>query len=179
MTSSTSARARSGWLMQVPRLLVRLALGILALGMSAALAASAPGGSIEEFIDSAMPASGVPGLAYAVVADGEITSAGARGVVKLGGDTAVTPDTPFVIGSISKSFTALAVMQLVEAGKIDLDTEVSRYLASSRADPPARSPSGNCSATRAASPHCKGTPDIRTPPARRTILRAGLTGWQR
>ncbi len=75
-----------------------------------------------------MPASGVPGLAYAVVADGEITSAGERGVLRIGGNRKVTPDTAFVTGSISKSFTALAVMQLVEAGKIDLDTEVSRYL---------------------------------------------------
>ncbi len=75
-----------------------------------------------------MPASGVPGLAYAVVDDGGITTAGARGVVRLGGEVAVTPDTPFVIGSISKSFTALSVMQLVEAGEIDLDTEVSHYL---------------------------------------------------
>jgi CubicO group peptidase (beta-lactamase class C family) len=75
-----------------------------------------------------MPASGVPGLAYAVLADGEITSAGARGVLRSGGDAQVTPDTPFVAGSISKSFTALAVMQLVEAGKIDLDAEVSQYL---------------------------------------------------
>ena len=114
--------------MQVLRSLMSLAPVILALGMSAASAASAPEGSIEEFIDRAMPASAVPGLAYAVVTDGDVTSVGARGVVKLGGDTAVTPDTPFVIGSISKSFTALAVMQLVEAGKIDLDTGLSHYL---------------------------------------------------
>ena len=90
--------------------------------------AAATDDSIEDFIDSVMPASAVPGLAYAVVADGEITSVGARGVVKLGSDTPVTADTPFVIGSISKSFTALAVMQLVEAGKIGLDTELSHYL---------------------------------------------------
>ncbi len=114
--------------MQVPRRLMSLARVILILGMSAASAASAPRGPIEEFIDSAMPASGVPGLAYAVVADGDVTSAGASGVVKLGGDTAVTPDTPFVIGSISKSMTALAVMQLVEAVRIDLDTELSQVL---------------------------------------------------
>lgn len=75
-----------------------------------------------------MPASGVPGLAYAVVADGEITTAGARGVLKIGGAREVTPDTPFLAGSISKSFTALAVMQLVEAGEVDLDTQVSQYL---------------------------------------------------
>ena len=85
-------------------------------------------GSIEDVIDTEMPASGVPGLAYAVVTDGEITSVGARGVLRHGSDTAVTPDTAFVSGSISKSFTALAVMQLVESGKVDLDAEVSQYL---------------------------------------------------
>jgi len=103
-------------------------LAVAVLGASVLAPAGVPDGSIEDFIDTAMPASGVPGLAYAVVADGEITSAGARGVLRSGGDAQVTPDTPFVAGSISKSFTALAVMQLVEAGKIDLDTEVSRYL---------------------------------------------------
>ena len=107
---------------------MRTLVAVLALGVAAVLPASGPEGSIDAFIDSAMPASGVPGLAYAVVDGGGITTAGARGVVKLGGDTKVTPDTPFVIGSISKSFTALSVMQLVEAGKIDVDTEVSHYL---------------------------------------------------
>ncbi len=105
----------------------RLLAGVV-LGASALVPGSVPDGSIEDFIDTEMPASGVPGLAYAVVADSEITSAGARGVLRRGGDTAVTPDTPFVAGSISKSFTALAVMQLIEAGQVDLDTEVSQYL---------------------------------------------------
>ncbi len=103
-------------------------LAILALGLSAVMHASAPEGSIEDFIASEMPASGVPGLAYAVVADGEITSVGAHGVVKIGGERRVTPDTAFVTGSISKSFAALAVMQLVEAGTIALGAEVSQYL---------------------------------------------------
>ena len=107
---------------------MRQFLAILILGLGAVLPTVAPDGSIEDFIDTEMPASGVPGLAYAVVADGEITSAGARGVLRSGGDAQVTPDTPFVAGSISKSFTALAVMQLVEAGRIDLDAEVSQYL---------------------------------------------------
>jgi CubicO group peptidase (beta-lactamase class C family) len=107
---------------------LRRFLVVVALGLSIASPVRAAEGSIEDFIDSEMPNSGVPGLAYAVVADGEITSIGARGVVELGNDEEVTPDTPFVTGSISKSFTALAVMQLVEAGKVDLDTEVSQYL---------------------------------------------------
>ncbi len=103
-------------------------LAVLTLGLSPWLQATAPTGSIDQFIGSEAAASGVPGLAYAVVADGEITSAGAHGVLKIDGGKQVTPDTPFLAGSITKSFTALAVMQLVEAGEVDLDTEVSRYL---------------------------------------------------
>ncbi len=92
------------------------------------LHAAVPEGSIEDFIDREMPSSGVPGLAYAVVTDGELETVGVRGVVAVGGDAKVAPDTPFAIGSISKSFTALAVMQLVEAGSVELDAEVARYL---------------------------------------------------
>lgn len=103
-------------------------LWMLALVLSTVLRASVPEGSIEGFIDHELPASGMPGVAYAVVADGEITSMGARGSVRTGDDRKITPDTPFLIGSISKSFTALAVMQLVEAGKIDLDARLSDYL---------------------------------------------------
>ncbi len=103
-------------------------LAVFAIGLSAALPVGAAEESIEDFVDSEMPASGVPGLSYAVVADGEITSVGAHGVVRIGTDREVTPDTPFLTGSISKSFTALAVMQLVEAGDVDLDSELSQYL---------------------------------------------------
>ena len=109
-------------------LAVGLTLAILAIGLNVAFHTPEPDESMENFIDSEMPASGVPGLAYAVVSNGEITWVGARGVLKAGGGQKVTPNTAFLIGSISKSFTALAVMQLVEKGKIDLDSEVSRYL---------------------------------------------------
>src|SRR4029079_3196556 len=40
----------------------------------------------------------------------------------------VTPQTPFGTGSLANSFTALALMQLVEAGKVGLDAPVQRYL---------------------------------------------------
>jgi CubicO group peptidase (beta-lactamase class C family) len=51
----------------------------------------------------------------------------------------VTVATPFKIGSLSKSFTALAVMQLVEAGKIELDAPVQQYLPEFRVADPAAS----------------------------------------
>ncbi|MCP4304104.1 MAG: serine hydrolase, partial [bacterium] len=69
-------------------------LAVLALGLSAVLPAGVPEGSIEGFVDIEMPASGVPGLAYAVVADGEITAVGAHGVVEIGGVGEVMLDTP-------------------------------------------------------------------------------------
>ncbi len=106
---------------------MRRLVALLVLGFATALQASTPSSSIEDFITAEMPASGAPGIAYAVVEDGEISS-GARGELLIGSGRMVTPDTSFVIGSISKSFTALAVMQLVEAGEVDLDAGVSQYL---------------------------------------------------
>lgn len=103
------------------RLLIVLAIGLAALPAGAAVA------PVEEFIVDEMSASGVPGLAYAVVADGGVTTVDAYGVTGEGGENA-TAETPFLIGSISKSFTALAVMQLAEAGEVGLDTEISKYL---------------------------------------------------
>jgi len=102
-------------------------LVLIALGLAAPLQASMPSGSIEDFIAREMPVSGAPGLAYAVVEDGRIHS-DARGEVVIGSGRKVTPDTPFLLGSLSKSFTAMAVMQLVEAGKVDLDAEIRNYL---------------------------------------------------
>lgn len=101
---------------------------MLVLTLSAALRLAAADGAIESVIDDEMPASGVPGVAYAVVADGEVESVGARGVVRVGAQRSIDGDTPFLLGSISKSFTALAVMQLVEAKEVELDAGISRYL---------------------------------------------------
>lgn len=75
-----------------------------------------------------LDAPAMPGFAYAIVERGEVTEVGASGVKRLGGDEPITPDTPFLLGSISKSFTALAVMQLAEAGELSLDDPISRHL---------------------------------------------------
>ncbi len=121
----------------VNTLVVALCLVLAGLALHTSLQAAPPRDSIDAFIDREMPAAGAPGLAYAVVADGEIQTLGARGVLRLGEEEAVTPDTLFSIGSVSKSFTALAVLQLVEGGKVDLDAEISQYV-DGFADGPAR-----------------------------------------
>src|SRR5215208_2368427 len=79
----------------------------------------------------------IPGAALAIVEGREIAHLRGFGRARPGGE-APTPHTPFFIGSLTKSFTALAVMQLVEAGKIELDAPVQRYLTWFRvADPQA------------------------------------------
>lgn len=106
---------------------MRYSMAVFLLAIATALGASAPPGSIEEFIADEMSRAGAPGLAYAVVENGDISS-GEQGEALLGSGRMITPDTPFVVGSIAKSFTALAVMQLVEADEITLDDPVADYL---------------------------------------------------
>jgi CubicO group peptidase (beta-lactamase class C family) len=74
-----------------------------------------------------MAALHVPGVSIAVVHDGQIEWARGFGVTRIGG-AAVTTETLFQAASISKPVTALAVLRLVQLGKLDLDTDVNRYL---------------------------------------------------
>ena len=69
----------------------------------------------------------IPGAALAIVEGDEIAHLRGFGRARPGGEEP-TPQTPFVIGSLTKSFTAVAVMQLVEDGKVELDAPVRRYL---------------------------------------------------
>ncbi|MCO5315266.1 MAG: beta-lactamase family protein [Solirubrobacterales bacterium] len=83
-------------------------------------------GEVDRSVREGMDRSGVPGLALAVVSGGRTVHA--RGFGETGRGRPVTPRTPFVLGSTSKSFTALAVMQLVDEGRVKLDAPVRRYL---------------------------------------------------
>jgi CubicO group peptidase (beta-lactamase class C family) len=68
----------------------------------------------------------VPGLALAITLGDKVLFVTGYGTAR--DDQPVTPQAQFFVGSLSKSFTALAIMQLVEAGQIDLDTPVHTYL---------------------------------------------------
>jgi CubicO group peptidase (beta-lactamase class C family) len=82
--------------------------------------------AIDAYLEAQVAARRLPGLA-AVIVDGEEVVL-ARGYGSAGGGRPVTPQTQFYIGSCTKSFTALAVMLLVERGRLDLDAPVQRYL---------------------------------------------------
>ncbi|RKF18944.1 class A beta-lactamase-related serine hydrolase [Altericroceibacterium spongiae] len=69
-----------------------------------------------------------PGCAAGVFSHGEPVWMGAGGAADLATGEALTIDSRFYAGSLSKQFTALGIMKLVEAGKVDLDAEVQTYI---------------------------------------------------
>ncbi|WP_460821999.1 serine hydrolase [Lysobacter olei] len=78
-----------------------------------------------------MDALAVPGVSIAVIDDYHLAWAKAYGATTSGSHgSPVTPDTIFQAASIAKPVTALAVMQQVERGTIDLDTDINEYLQS-------------------------------------------------
>jgi len=82
---------------------------------------------LDSFLITQMETYTIPGLAVAIARNGEVEYLNGYGVANPDGDP-VTPDTPFLLASVSKSFTALGIMQLVEDGKINLDDPVQKYL---------------------------------------------------
>lgn len=78
-------------------------------------------------LSEAMAEAHVPGISIAVIRDGRIEWVGGYGHTFIGGE-AITPDTSFQAGSISKSIAALAILKLVADGRVSLDTPVNTYL---------------------------------------------------
>ncbi len=83
--------------------------------------------AIDAYVEGQMRRLNIPGVSLAIVEGDQIVHLRGFGQARPGGE-APSPQTPFLIGSLTKSFTALAVMQLVEAGKVELDAPVQRYL---------------------------------------------------
>src|SRR5512133_1560037 len=75
------------------------------------------------------------GLAVAVIADGALAWFHGHGLADVAARTPITEDTVFRIGSITKTFTAVAVMQLWEQGLVDLDAPANDYLRTFRLVP--------------------------------------------
>jgi CubicO group peptidase (beta-lactamase class C family) len=83
---------------------------------------------LEGMIANIMQQFGIPGLSIGIVVDGKPAFTKGFGAKNLERNEHITPDSLFGVGSISKTFAALAIMQLVEQGKINLDDPVNRYI---------------------------------------------------
>jgi CubicO group peptidase (beta-lactamase class C family) len=83
--------------------------------------------AVDTYIEEQIRRLNIPGASLAVVESDQIVHLRSFGRARPGGG-APTPQTPFFIGSLTKSFTALAIMQLVGKGQVELDAPVQRYL---------------------------------------------------
>src|SRR5215813_1414722 len=106
---------------------------LLTLMLFASLAASAQLSSdltarIDKAAADALARTGVPSASVAVVKDGKIAYVKAYGDARLEPKQAAASQMRYSIGSISKQFTAAAILLLQEQGKLSLDDKVSKYL---------------------------------------------------
>ena len=96
------------------------------------------------------------GLAAGMIRDGRLSSFYGHGLADIASDTPVTEDTVFRVGSLTKTFTAIAILQLCEQRLVDLDAPAGEYLRAYRlipAKPGHRPrPSGSCSPIQLAFP---------------------------
>jgi D-alanyl-D-alanine carboxypeptidase len=83
--------------------------------------------TIDRTVDAALAESGAPSASIAVVTDGAITYVQAYGWARLDPKTPAAPQMRYSIGSISKQFTAAAVLMLVQDGRLALDDKLVRW----------------------------------------------------
>jgi serine beta-lactamase-like protein LACTB len=84
--------------------------------------------AIEALISAAMTRLGIPGLSAAVVTERRMRWSSAFGTADLENSVPAKPVTVYRLASVTKPMSATAVLQLVEAGKVDLDAPIQRYV---------------------------------------------------
>ena len=111
---------------------IRHAVLVLALLSAPAMAREAvPATPVEQVaadFERWMQAQHVPGLVYGIVKDGRLVAVRGLGVADVDSRRAVTPDTRFRIASMSKAFTAMAILKLRDEGKLSLDAPAETYV---------------------------------------------------
>ncbi len=89
---------------------------------------------LDSVLEQIMDRWNIPGLGVGIAQDGEVIYARGFGVQSLDTGVPVTPDSIFCVASITKCFVATAIMQLVEQGRLQLDTPLVEYLPDFRLD---------------------------------------------
>ena len=89
---------------------------------------SSPYDRLDRALDSLRVCHDIPGLAAAVVTDGEVAFARGYGWADVEGRRPVTAQTPFRVASLTKPIAATALLRLVEQGRLDLDRPFADYV---------------------------------------------------
>src|SRR5687768_7739053 len=105
-----------------------LALTLVAASVNVTAAQSPLASRLAQLSHDFYTAQRLPGLAVGVLVDSHVVYRAGFGTTRFGGGQPVTPSTLFHMASITKPFVATAVVQLSNAGKVDLDAPVTRYV---------------------------------------------------
>ena len=119
-------------MVMVSKLSRLVGIWLLFYSLGAAQPVSSPNfhAKIDAIARETLTSTGVPSASIAIVQEGRITYLQAYGQARLDPSTPARPEMRYSIGSISKQFTAAAVILLAEQGKLSLDDPVSRFLPS-------------------------------------------------
>ena len=115
-------------MIQPNKLLLASAVFVLILSALAHAQANDVESRVDSYVHAQMTRQKIPGVAVAVIKDGQPIIAKGYGLANIELNVPVKPETIFQSGSMGKQFTSTAVMLLVEEGKIDLDEKISRYV---------------------------------------------------
>jgi CubicO group peptidase (beta-lactamase class C family) len=111
----------------IPCLAVVATLATLASPAVAQPLTDAERSAIDTAAKAALEATGSPGASIAVVRGGQIVYEQAYGIGRIEPQTPARPEMRYAIGSVSKQFTATAVMMLQEDSKLSLDDKVAKW----------------------------------------------------
>ncbi|MCX5743948.1 MAG: serine hydrolase [Proteobacteria bacterium] len=84
--------------------------------------------TIDRLANAAIAGRETAGMSIAIARDGQLAFAKGYGHADIGGQRMASPTTIYRIGSLTKQFTAAAIVQLAEAGKLGLDDDVTKYV---------------------------------------------------
>ncbi len=126
---------------------------------------------IDDFLRAKMADKKIPGLQIAIVRDNVIIKSSSYGLANVQHGVAINKDTVFSIASMTKGFTGVAIMQLVEQNKLVLDASISTYLT----DLPL---SWQAITVRQLLNHTSGLPDIVLGELKLIDPRGGQQSWE-
>jgi CubicO group peptidase (beta-lactamase class C family) len=106
----------------------KLFRGVLMMSCIAITLLPCQGTSVDDVIAAEIKDRGIPGVSIAIIEKGEIIKAKGYGFREKTVTTPVTADTLFQAGSVSKPVAALGALKLIEDGRLDLDSDVNRWL---------------------------------------------------
>ncbi len=96
----------------------------LALALVAALVSPSRADDVDDYVREEMDKRKIPGLAFAVVRDGDVIKQEVHGLASVELGVEVQPETVFLLASIIKTFVSTAILRLVESGELALDDSV-------------------------------------------------------